>query len=118
MTPEAKVKKEIKAHLSLLQAQGSLRYFMPQNMGMGESGVADFIGVFAGDGFAIEAKRAETAGPNIEYATPWQFRFLKEWRAAGGIAGVARSVYDVERILGAARNKQDPIDPKQPDRTE
>lgn len=118
MTPEGKVKKDIKAGLNIAQEQKHLRYFMPEHMGMGESGVSDFIGVIVGEGFAIEAKRAETTGDKVEYATPWQFRFLKEWREAGGLAGVARSWEDANRIISADFKNQGPIDPLQPDRTE
>lgn len=117
-TPEGKVKAEIKEHLQLLQEQGSLRFFMPQNMGMGESGVADFIGVFAGRGFALEAKRAELTGKHVEYATPWQWRFLREWRLASGIAGVVRSLDDVVMYLDMMHVNDLPIDFLQPDRTE
>jgi len=39
MTPEGKVKAKVKA---VLKARG-IWYFMPQNMGMGSSGVPDFI---------------------------------------------------------------------------
>jgi len=116
MTPEGKVKKDIKDYLKSLGPQ--CRFFMPQNMGMGESGVADFIGVNFGRAFALEAKRAETEGDNVEYATPWQFRFLSEWRAASGLCGVVRSVSDVQTVLGMMHVNDRPIDPLQPNRTE
>jgi Recombination protein U len=117
MTPEAKVKKDIRAYLDSLGPQ--CRYFMPQNMGMGESGVADFVGVYAGQPFAFEAKRADVTGPNVEYATPWQFRFLREWKAAGGIAAVVRSEHRVRAFLQEfAMPSIQPIDDLQPDRTE
>jgi hypothetical protein len=85
MTPESKIKKAIKLHLDSLGPD--CRYFMTQNMGMGESGVADIIGVYHGRAFAIEVKADET-----KKATPWQLRFLESWRAAGGHAIVAGTV--------------------------
>jgi hypothetical protein len=93
MTAEAKVKKDIRAYLDSLGPD--CRYFMPQNMGMGESGVSDFIGVYEGMGFAIEAK-APGGMP-----TPWQVRFLDSWKAAGGIVVIARSASDVRIVFDA-----------------
>ncbi len=117
MTPEGKVKKDIRAYLDSLGP--ACRYFMPQNMGMGESGVADFIGTYNGQPFAFEAKRADVEGPNVEFATPWQFRFLREWKAAGGIAAVVRSAGAVECFLREFLAPwSQPIDDLQPERKE
>jgi hypothetical protein len=118
MTPEGKVKKDIKEYLHRLQAEGNLRVFMPEHMGLGESGVSDFIGVHVGRAFALEAKREELTGPKVEYATPWQWRFLVQWRAASGIAAVVRSVDDVRRVLSALHVNDEPIDALQAGRTE
>lgn len=115
MTPEGKVKAQIDAYLKLLAAEGLLRFFKPQNMGMGESGVSDFIGVYLGDGFALEVKRGDGMR---SVATPWQWRFLQEWREAGGQAGVVRSVDDVTQVLHDTIPFKRPIDVLQPDRTE
>lgn len=93
MTPEGKVKKDIKVYLDSMAPR--LRYFMTQNTGMGESGIADIIGVVDGRGFAIEVKRAD--GGEL---TPWQLRFLRSWKSAGGLAFVARNVQDVIEGLG------------------
>lgn len=90
MTPEGKVKKDIKAFLDGMSPR--VRYFMTQNMGMGESGVADIVGVIDGRAFAIEVKRADGGGSGL---SPWQLRFLQSWKAAGGLAFVARNVQDV-----------------------
>jgi hypothetical protein len=92
MTPEGRVKKDIRAYLDSLGTD--CRYFMPQNMGMGESGVSDFIGVYKGKGFAFEAK-----APGAAKLTPWQLRFLDSWNAAGGYASVVRSAADVRQWL-------------------
>lgn len=78
MTSEGKVKKAIKDYLTSLGPD--CRFFMTQNMGMGESGVADFIGTWKGRAFAIEAKS------DIGKCTPWQTRFLNEWETAGGVS--------------------------------
>lgn len=112
MTPEGKVKQEIKDTLMDLQTQGDLRFFMPQNMGMGESGVADFVGVFMGRAFAIESKRED----GTTHCTPWQWRFLCDWREASGLCGVARSRKDVIEILSMGPPNDRPIDPLQPNR--
>lgn len=109
-TPEGKVKADIDEYLKTLVPE--CRFFKPQNMGLGESGVADYIGVYAGTGFALEVKRGDGMR---SYATPWQWRFLQEWRAARGLCGVVRSVADVAAVLGGHDR---PIDPLQPDRTE
>jgi hypothetical protein len=111
MTPEALAKRDIKSYLDALVEVQQLRYFMPQNMGMGESGVADFVGVYRGIAFAIEAKRAD----GKSFATPWQWRFLCNWRHARGRAGVARNADDVHSILFTIGR---PIDILQPDRVE
>lgn len=52
MTPEAKVKKQIRA---ILEAEG-VYYAMPMGTGYGNSGVPDFLCCVAGKFMAIEAK--------------------------------------------------------------
>lgn len=52
MTPEAKVKKQIRA---ILDAEG-VYYAMPMGTGYGNSGVPDFLCCVAGKFMAIEAK--------------------------------------------------------------
>lgn len=57
LTPEGRVKKRIK---EILKAR-NIWFFMPQNMGMGSSGIPDFICClpsFNGKMLAIEAKAA------------------------------------------------------------
>lgn len=113
MTPEGKVKAQIDVYLKSLAPK--CRYFKPQNMGMGESGVADYIGTYFGTPFALEAKRGDGMK---SYATPWQWRFLQEWREGGGCAGVVRNVQDVIDVLNDTAPFRRPIDLLQPDRTE
>jgi hypothetical protein len=52
--PESKVKKSIRKVLDSLGAD--CWYFMPASYGYGRSGVPDFVGIYKGHGFAIEAK--------------------------------------------------------------
>lgn len=78
MTPEAKVKKKVVAHLKNLGAY----YFYPVTGGYGKSGVPDIIGCFEGRFFGIECK----AGKNKP--TELQKKNLKDIELAGGIAMV------------------------------
>lgn len=96
MTPEGAKKKEIKDYLDSLGPD--CRYFMTQNMGMGESGVADIIGVYFGIAFAIEVKRDEK-----QKASPWQARFLMEWSRAGGRTLLTSRVNDVMALMTSIR---------------
>jgi hypothetical protein len=53
MTPEAKVKKRVRAEL---ERRDGVYYFMPATGGYGRSGVPDIVGCFLGKFFAIECK--------------------------------------------------------------
>jgi hypothetical protein len=75
MTPEAKVKKKVKAVLDDLDAY----HFFPLMGGFGRAGVPDIIGCYKGVFFAIECK----AGSNK--TTALQDRELKKIRKAGGV---------------------------------
>lgn len=76
MTPEAKVKKKVVAHLKDLGAY----YFYPVTGGYGRSGVPDIIACMDGKFIGIECK----AGKNKP--TPLQEKNLNEIIAAGGVA--------------------------------
>ena len=76
MTPEAKVKKKVVAHLKDLGAY----YFYPVTGGYGRSGVPDIIACMNGKFIGIECK----AGKNKP--TPLQEKNLNEIIAAGGVA--------------------------------
>lgn len=76
MTPEAKVKKKVVAHLKDLGAY----YFYPVTGGYGRSGVPDIIACMDGKFIGIECK----AGKNKP--TPLQEKNLNEITAAGGVA--------------------------------
>ena len=68
VTPEASVKNNIRkvlARMGLRKAGGPPVpdqavgwYYMPANNGMGVSGIADFMGIYRGRAFGIEAKAA------------------------------------------------------------
>jgi pantoate kinase len=75
-TPEAKVKKQIKA---ILDKHG-VYYAMPIGSGFGNSGVPDFLCSVNGKFMAIEAK----AGDN--QPTALQQKHIREIRESGGIA--------------------------------
>lgn len=76
MTPEAKVKKKVVAHLKDLGAY----YFYPVTGGYGRSGVPDIIACMDGKFIGIECK----AGKNKP--TPLQEKNLNEITSAGGVA--------------------------------
>jgi pantoate kinase len=75
-TPEAKVKKKIKAILS----DNNIYYAMPVGSGYGNSGVPDFLCCVRGYFIAIEAK----AGKGT--TTALQDKHLKQIADCGGVA--------------------------------
>lgn len=78
MTPEGKVKKQVRAILDYFGAY----YFFPATGGYGRSGVPDIVGCLNGRFFGIEIK----AGKNAP--TALQERELATIRAKGGLAVV------------------------------
>jgi hypothetical protein len=76
MTPEGKIKVEIKRVL----AAHDVYYFMPQGTGYGRSAIADFCCCINGHFLVIEAK-ADNKQP-----TALQRRELDKVNAAGGVA--------------------------------
>lgn len=92
MTPEGKVKKDIKDYLTSLGP--SCKFFMPQNMGRGESGISDIVGCYVGTAFVIEVKADETKKP-----TPWQVRFQIDWSRAGGRVLIAHHIDPVVNFM-------------------
>lgn len=93
MTPEAKVKKKVKAILDELGAY----HFFPLMGGFGRAGVPDIIGCYKGCFFAIECK----AGSNK--TTELQERELEKIRRAGGVAIVINegNLADVKAAIQA-----------------
>lgn len=101
MTPEGAVKRDIRKWLlahglmnagieSIPQANKGW-FYMPQNNGLGVSGIPDFVGIIGPLGlfFSVEAK-AKGGKP-----TPVQLARHEEIRAAGGIVLVANCVADL-----------------------
>ena len=76
MTPEGKIKKQIKQKLEELECY----YFMPPANGYGRAGIPDFVGCLNGAFFAIEAKAGKGK------TTALQDRELEKIRASGGFA--------------------------------
>jgi len=89
MTPEAKVKAEIKKVL----AEYGCWYFMPAMNGYGRSGIPDFVGCYNGVFFAIEAKSANGK------LTPNQEREIAAMVAVGARVVVARSAETVREMM-------------------
>ena len=96
MTPEGKIKTEIKKYLDSL---GDLCwYFMPAMNGYGRKGIPDIVGCFSGVFFAFEVKSAEGK------ATPWQERELEKILKTGSRAAIVRNVADVDAIISELRH--------------
>lgn len=76
MTPEAKVKKQIRA---ILDAEG-VYYAMPMGTGYGNSGVPDFLCCVAGKFVAIEAKAGKGKTTALQDAN------IEKIRGAAGVA--------------------------------
>ncbi len=64
---------------------------------MGVAGDPDLYGTVGGRHFEIEVKRPNAASSQL---TKLQAQRLQEWKMAGALAGVARSVEDALQILG------------------
>lgn len=79
MTPEAKVKANVRKLLDVLE----MYYFFPPANGYGRAGIPDIVGCLHGRFVAIECK----AGKNK--TTALQDRELERITAAGGFAFVA-----------------------------
>ena len=96
MTPEARVKNQVKKILDAHKAW----HFSPPGMGLGRAGIPDVIACFNGRFLAIECK----AGKNKP--TPLQERELTNITQAGGKALVIREDNMDELILWMTNNKQ------------
>ena len=98
LTPEGRVKKAIKAVLN----RENIWFFMPQNIGMGSSGVPDFIcclPMFCGKLLGIEAK----APGKRSHTTALQDIQLAAIRAANGWAIVVDDAQQLEEFLDDCR---------------
>ena len=105
MTPEGKVKDEIKKYLASKGVWFAGKpappvvtgwMYMPVSNGMGVSGIPDFCGVYKSRPFYIEAK-----APKGE-PTANQLQRHKELKIAGAVVIVASSVEQLEAELAKA----------------
>lgn len=91
MTPEGKVKKEIKKYLESIGAW----YYMPVSNGMGRVGCPDILACYKGRFVAIEVKapgKKSTVTANQQREIDW----IKQ---ANGLAIVADNVSEVENMF-------------------
>jgi hypothetical protein len=70
---------------------------------MGVAGDADLYGTVRGRHFEIEVKRPNGSPSQL---TKLQTQRLMEWKMAGALVGVARSVKEALQILGIAEPEQ------------
>lgn len=70
---------------------------------MGVAGDPDLYGTVGGRHFEIEVKRPDDPSSQL---TKLQAQRLQEWRMAGALVGVARSVEDARQILGLSGQVQ------------
>lgn len=99
MTPEGKVKKDVKAWLVKHDAY----YYMPVSNGMGRVGAPDFVVCLAGRFVGIETKAPGKRGN----ATPNQLREIEWINRAGGFAMVVDDVEQLEVLRGLIRGSND-----------
>ena len=103
MTPEGKVKQEVKDYLNSIGCISATKaslvtpahygwYFMPVTNGMGVSGIPDFLGQYRGGFFAIETKVAK------KDPTPLQWHQINAINISGGKAFVVRGLGDLGEL--------------------
>lgn len=99
MTPEAKVKKQIRA---VLDAHGAY-YAMPVTGGFGNSGTPDFLVCYKGWFIGIEAKAGKGKTTALQEAA------LEKIKAAGGVTMVVyeHMINRVEDLLDTLQNLED-----------
>lgn len=91
MTPEGKVKADIKMFLEDMGAW----FFCPVPMGYGRKGIPDFIVCHKGLFIGIEAKAPGKEGD----LTPWQERELKAIYDAGGISYLISDINVLKKLM-------------------
>jgi hypothetical protein len=94
-TPEARVKKAVKAWL---EARG-IYYYMPMSNGMGRVGVPDFICCFPALGGRFVGIETKAPGKRRN-TTPNQDREIRAINQAGGTALVIDDVSQLEHLFG------------------
>lgn len=93
MTPEGKVKKDVKAYLKAIGAW----YYMPVSNGMGRVGCPDILACYNGLFLAIETK----APGKRKNVTPNQQREIDDIQTANGLALVVDDVAQLKEALHA-----------------
>jgi len=97
MTPEGKVKENVKRQLKKLGAY----YFSPMTGGYGSSGVPDIVGCYKGFFFGIECK----AGSNKP--TALQENNLNKIQSSGGVALVINE-HNTDTVTTTLRGLESP----------
>ena len=95
MTPEGKVKQDVKKALDAISAV----WFMPPASTYGRAGISDIIACLGGRTICIETK-ARGRRPS-----PLQLRFLRDWAAHGATAMIVWP--DRVRMFGADGSEED-----------
>ena len=93
MTPEGKVKAEIKKYLDSLGQ--SCWHFSPMMMGYGRKGIPDIVGCYKGHMFTIEVKAPGKMGT----VTPWQLREANALKAAGAVNILADTAKEINKCF-------------------
>lgn len=93
MTPEGKVKKQVKDYLKSIGAW----YYMPVSNGMGRVGCPDILACYKGVFIAIETK----APGKRKNVTPNQQRELDDIISANGLALVVDDIEQVKEAIHA-----------------
>ncbi len=97
MTPEGRVKEEIKKVLK----EFGVWFYMPVPSPMGRAGIPDFMGVTPWDGKALGIEAKAPKGKPTEN----QKRFIQEMTAAGALAMVAWGADEVREALRDSQQK-------------
>lgn len=92
MTPEGRVKKQVKTYLASIGAW----HYMPVSNGMGRVGCPDILVCYKGLFYAFETK----APGKIKNVTPNQQREIDWINKTGGRAHVVDDVAQVKEIIG------------------
>jgi len=88
---EKKAKNAIRSFLKTLEPHGF--FFNIQQGIQSRAGISDILGTYHGQFCAFEIKSAKGSPSRI------QINFIEKIKAAGGIAGTAKSVADVKKLF-------------------
>ncbi len=106
MRPQAVLERHVVAKiLAALKNNPRVVVRKRHGTGMGVAGDPDLYGTINGRHFEIEVKRPNDPASQL---TLLQTRRLLEWKLAGALTGIARSVEDALVILGLVRPQETP----------